>query len=241
MALVKVKARMSIQTRIARIGGLLLLLGLFGCSTLADLGIAVPYIGDPPLTAIEQLQEKPKGALVYLRGTVSNYAPFLAGGAYLLQDGSGKIWIRTNSNKLPRKGEEIVIKGKIDFEAIPQGSENVNEVYVVELEQMDAVAVNSVPTPSPSPEIKPSPSSEVKPPENNSPPVSTKPLDNPRQVTIPTANEPKTPENPPLTQITTPQPTNPPAEVIPPKPPAVVKPVKDPLDAFFLPHKQGEK
>lgn len=67
---------MSIQTRIAGIGSLLLLLGLFGCSTLADLGIAVPYIGDPPLTAIEQLQEKPKGTLVYLRGTVSNYAPF---------------------------------------------------------------------------------------------------------------------------------------------------------------------
>ncbi|MFN4850185.1 OB-fold nucleic acid binding domain protein, partial [Microcystis sp.] len=187
---------MSIQTRVGRIGSLLLLLGLFGCSTLADLGIAVPYIGDPPLTAIEQLQEKPKGALVYLRGTVSNYAPFLAGGAYLLQDGSGKIWIRTNSNKLPRQGEEIVIKGKIDFEVIPQGSQSVNELYVVELEQMDAVAVNSVPTPSPSPEIKPSPTSEVKPPENNSPPVSTKPLENPRQVTIPGAAETNPPETP---------------------------------------------
>jgi hypothetical protein len=31
------------------------------------------------------------------------------------------------------------------------------------------------------------------------------------------------------------------AEAIPPKPPAVVKPVPDPLDAFFLPHKQSEK
>lgn len=234
---------MSIQTRVGRIGSLLLLLGLFGCSTLADLGIAVPYIGDPPLTAIEQLQEKPKGALVYLRGTVSNYAPFLAGGAYLLQDGSGKIWIRTNSNKLPRQGEEIVIKGKIDFEAIPQGSQTVNEVYVVELEQMNAVAVNSVPTPSPSPEIKPSPTSEVKPPENNSPPVSTKPLENPRQVTIPTATATAT--KPPETPVVTPVKPNPPAqpvaEAIPPKPPAVVKPIPDPLDAFFLPHKQNEK
>ncbi len=219
---------MSIQTRIAGIGSLLLLLGLFGCSTLADLGIAVPYIGDPPLTAIEQLQEKPKGALVYLRGTVSNYAPFLAGGAYLLQDGSGKIWIRTNSNKLPRQGEEIVIKGKIDFEAIPQGSQSVNELYVLELEQMDGVAVNSVPTPSPSPEIKPSPTSEVKPPENNSPPVSTKPLENPRQVTIPSATATKPPETPVVTPVK-------------PNPPAVIKPVPDPLDAFFLPHKQSEK
>ena len=232
---------MSIQTRLGRISSLLLLLGLFGCSTLADLGIAVPYIGDPPLTAIEQLQEKPKGALVYLRGTVSNYAPFLAGGAYLLQDGSGKIWIRTNSNKLPRQGEEIVIKGKIDFEAIPQGSQTVNELYVVELEQMDAVAVNSLPTPSPSPEIKPSPTSEVKPPENNSPPVSTKPLENPRQVTIPSAAETKPPETPVVIPVKPNPPAQPVAEAIPPKPSAVVKPIPDPLDAFFLPHKQGEK
>ncbi|TRU85377.1 MAG: OB-fold nucleic acid binding domain protein [Microcystis novacekii Mn_MB_F_20050700_S1] len=226
---------MSIQTRVGRIGSLLLLLGLFGCSTLADLGIAVPYIGTPPLTAIEQLQEKPKGTLVYLRGTVSNYAPFLTGGAYLLQDGSGKIWIRTNSNKLPRQGQEIVIKGKIDFEAIPQGSQTVNEMYVLELEQMDAVAVNSVPTPSPT--------SEVKPPENNSPPVSTKPLENPRQVTIPSAAETKPPETPVVTPVKPNPPTQPVAEAIPPKPPTVIKPkpVQDPLDAFFLPHKQREK
>jgi len=189
---------MSIQTRVGRIGSLLLLLGLFGCSTLADLGIAVPYIGDPPLTAIEQLQEKPKGALVYLRGTV-------------------------------------------DFEVIPQGSQSVNELYVVELEQMDAVAVNSVPTPSPSPEIKPSPTSEVKPPENNSPPVSTKPLENPRQVTIPSAAETKPPATPVVTPVKPNPPAQPVAEAIPPKPPAVVKPIPDPLDAFFLPHKQSEK
>jgi hypothetical protein len=202
---------MSIQTRVGRIGSLLLLLGLFGCSTLADLGIAVPYIGDSSLTAIEQLQEKPKGALVYLRGTVSNYAPFLTGGAYLLQDGSGKIWIRTNSNKLPRQGEEIVIKGKIDFEAIPQGSQTVNEMYVLELEQMDAVAVNSVPTPSPT--------SEVKPPENNSPPVSTKPLENPRQVTIPSAAETKPPETPVVTPLNPIHPHNPSQKRFPPNPP----------------------
>lgn len=232
---------MSIQTRIGRIGSLLLLLGLFGCSTLADLGIAVPEIGSPTVTAIEQLQEKPKGALVYLRGKVSNYAPFLAGGAYLLQDASGKIWIRTNSNKLPRQGEEIVIKGKIDVETISQGSQTVNEVYVVELEQMDAVAVKPAATPSPSPEIKPSPTSEVKPPENNPPQVQTKPLENPRQVTVPPATETKPPETTPVTPIKPSQPAQPVAEVIPPKPPAVVKPVKDPLDAFFLPHKQGEK
>ncbi|MDY7050223.1 MAG: OB-fold nucleic acid binding domain protein, partial [Microcystis panniformis WG22] len=61
-----------------------------------------------------------------------------------------------------------------------------------------------------------------------SPPVSTKPLENPRQVTIPTATATKPPETPVLTPVK-------------PNPPAVIKPVPDSLDAFFLPHKQNEK
>ncbi|MFM7278311.1 MAG: OB-fold nucleic acid binding domain protein, partial [Microcystis aeruginosa] len=59
-------------------------------------------------------------------------------------------------------------------------------------------------------------------------PVSTKPLENPRQVTIPSAAETKPPETPVVTSVK-------------PNPPAVIKPVQDPLDAFFLPHKQNEK
>ena len=106
---------------------------------------------------------------------------------------------------------------------------------------MDAVAVNSVPTPSPSPELKPSPTSEVKPTEHNSPPVATKPRENPRQVTIPSAADTNPPEPPVVTPVKPTPPAQPVAEAIPPKPPAVVKPIPDPLDAFFLPHKQGEK
>jgi hypothetical protein len=76
---------------------------------------------------------------------------------------------------------------------------------------MDAVAVNSVPTPSPT--------SEVKPPENNSPPVSTKPLENPRQVTIPSAAETKPPETPVVTPLNPIHPHNPSQKRFPPNPP----------------------
>jgi hypothetical protein len=114
---------MSLRTRLALVGSSFLLAGLFGCSTLADLGFAVPYLGDPPVTSIEQLNNKPKGALVYLRGVVKDAAPFVNGGAYLLKDESGSIWIRTGSPRLPKTGMEIVIQGQIEFQAVPQGGD----------------------------------------------------------------------------------------------------------------------
>jgi hypothetical protein len=183
---------MSIKTRLAQVGRFVLLAGLFGCSTLADLGIAVPYLGDPPVTAIAHLAGKPKGALVYLRGVVEDQAPFLTGGAYRLQDESGTIWIRSNHSRLPQKGREIVVKGKIDLQNVPRGVQEESEVYVQELEQMEAVAVNASPTPTPA--LKPSP-----------------------------------------------QPSPVAAEIVPPQPPAATRPIADPLDTFFLPHKQGPK
>ncbi|MFN9736411.1 MAG: OB-fold nucleic acid binding domain protein, partial [Microcystis sp.] len=60
-------------------------------------------------------------------------------------------------------------------------------------------------------------------------------------VTIPGAAETKPPETPVVAPGRPNPPVQPVAEAIPPKPPAVVKPVRDPLDAFFLPHKQREK
>jgi hypothetical protein len=199
---------MSLRTRLALVGSSFLLAGLFGCSTLADLGFAVPYLGDPPVTSIEQLNGKPKGALVYLRGVVKDAAPFVNGGAYLLKDESGSIWIRTGSPRLPKTGTEIVIQGQIEFQTLPQGVPVENEVYVRELQQMEAVATRSV-----VPAIEPKP--------------TVSPL-------VP-AIEPK-PTVSPLVEGKPPQ-----VEVIPLQPPAVAKPARDSIDAFFLPHKQERK
>jgi hypothetical protein len=233
---------MSLRTRLTLVGGYFLLAGLFGCSTLADLGIAVPYVGDPPVTPIDLLDGKPRGALVYLRGVVGDTAPFLTGGAYLLKDASGSIWIRTDSPRLPKKGEEIVIQGKLDSESVPKGIQAGDEIYVRELQQMDAVATNS--TAFPPVEPKPAPVSEVKPspvPENQ--PVTTvKPSPAPegKPAVITEVKPSPVTETKPAPTVETPR-VSAVAEMIPPKPPAVSKPAIDPLDAFFLPHKQGRK
>ncbi|MEG3438218.1 hypothetical protein V0288_13900 [Pannus brasiliensis CCIBt3594] len=270
---------MSLRTRLALVGGSFLLAGLFGCSTLADLGIAVPVIGDPPMTTIDRLPEKPKGALVYLRGVVGDQAPFLNGGAYLLKDGSGAIWIRTNTLKMPKKGEEIVVKGQIEFENVPKGVQAGNEVYVRELEQLDARAIAPSPTPTseiqsqpqPSPvatrepEPKPSPVAVREPEPKPSPVAVREPEPKPSPVATrepepkpsPVATrEPEPKPSPVTTREPEPKPSpvatreldepnarviRPIVEVMPPKPPAAAKPVIDPLDSFFLPHKQGRK
>lgn len=118
---------------------LLLLSGLIGCSTLADLGIAVPYLGDPPVSNVNELNQKKRGAIVYLKGTVKKYAPFLNSGAYQFQDQTGTIWIRSNG-KPPQSGKEVVIKGKLDYQSVPIASQELGDFYVVELEQLELTA-----------------------------------------------------------------------------------------------------
>lgn len=118
---------------------LLLVGGLIGCSALAELGIAVPYLGDPPVISVNDLTDKKRGAIVYIKGIVKGYAPFLNSGAYQVQDQTGTIWIRTEG-KPPPSGKEVVIKGKLDYQSIAVGNQEVGEFYVVELEQLELTA-----------------------------------------------------------------------------------------------------
>lgn len=124
---------------------LLLVGGLIGCSALADLGIAVPYLGNPPLISVNDLTAQKRGAIVYIKGIVKGYAPFLNSGAYQVQDKTGTIWIRTEG-KPPPSGKEVVIKGKLDYQSIAVGNQELGEFYVVELEQLELTA--QIPTPT---------------------------------------------------------------------------------------------
>ncbi len=196
--------------------GLMLIIGgLLGCTTLADLGVAVPYIGDPPVIQIDGLAQKPKGALVYIQGKVTDYAPFLDGGAYLVQDSSGGVWIRTRG-KPPKPGQQILVKGKIEYKNINVANQDLGGVYVDEVEQLQATASKPQPSSlSPEPAVtkpQPSPSPE---------PVVTKPQSSP----LPVVSTP-----PSVTGQTGENPT-----------PAIKKPKPDAIDSFFLPHKQQQK
>jgi hypothetical protein len=70
---------------------------------------------------------------VYLKGKVSDRSPFLQGGAYQLDDRTGKIWIMT-ANNLPSLGTEIAIEGKVYYQSIPIENREWGELYIIQEE-----------------------------------------------------------------------------------------------------------
>lgn len=110
-----------------------LIVGLIGCTTLANLGKALPF-GDAP-TPIQEISQQEQNSTLYIRGQVKEQAPFLGSGAYQLQDRTGTVWVLTNES-LPRVGEQITIKGQIEYQSIPVGNQELGEFYVLELEKV---------------------------------------------------------------------------------------------------------
>lgn len=79
-----------------------------------------------------QTQNSPK---VNLQGRAIALAPFSQGGAYLLQDSTGEIWVTTQRD-LPAQGEEVAIAGQVEYRSIAVEGQEFGEVYVRELKQL---------------------------------------------------------------------------------------------------------
>lgn len=105
--------------------------GLVGCSTSGFLGIGgnVTKIGN-----IQQNQNN-GNSTVYLQGEVTTRAPFLGSGAYKLKDASGTIWVIANQT-LPNVGDQVLIKGQLQFQSIPVAGQELGEVYVQQEQQL---------------------------------------------------------------------------------------------------------
>lgn len=108
--------------------------GLVGCSQSGPLGFG--GIGGN-LTKIGNIQQNQNNAnaTVYLQGEVITRAPFLGSGAYKLKDATGTVWVIANPT-LPNVGDEVLIKGKVQFQSIPVGGQELGEVYVQEEQQL---------------------------------------------------------------------------------------------------------
>lgn len=132
---------MPLNVRVFQLGLLPLLLGgLIGCNQLANSGFAFPGRGNLPLTQIGELQQQQNGdSIVYLKGKVGRGAPFLGSGAYQLQDPTGTVWVLTDES-LPSQGDEVLIKGQVEYQSIPFGEQELGEFYLVELEQLERQA-----------------------------------------------------------------------------------------------------
>lgn len=109
------------------------------CGNIAQLGNNAIKISNRSVsvTKIGDIQPKPQtDTKIYLEGKVTTIAPFLTGGAYQLQDATGKIWVVTNQT-LPSVGDEVAIAGEVKFQSIPISGQDIGEAYVQEQEQLD--------------------------------------------------------------------------------------------------------
>jgi hypothetical protein len=112
--------------------------GLVGCGNSFPLGIGGININNPGVnvTKISDIPQKQNAfTTIYLKGQVASRAPFLASGAYKLQDATGTIWVITNQT-LPNVGDEVLIEGQLQFQSIPVGGQQLGEVYVQEQQQL---------------------------------------------------------------------------------------------------------
>lgn len=99
--------------------GIISLLSLFGCRTSS--------------ITVEDIAANQVGKTVSLQGRVVHVAPFLGNSAYQLEDSTGKIWVVTTQE--PPKPARVEIKGKIKYQSLPFGDQELGDFYLVELEQ----------------------------------------------------------------------------------------------------------
>ncbi|MCD8485168.1 MAG: hypothetical protein LRZ84_00025 [Desertifilum sp.] len=119
------------------VGGLLV--GLLGCSPVAQSGMNMNLLGMPAnVTNISELQGRSRsGATVYVRGKVVQQVPLLDARVYSIEDASGRINIWTQG-AMPQIGEEITVRGKLQFKSIAVEGQEIGEVYVEEMERLNS-------------------------------------------------------------------------------------------------------
>jgi hypothetical protein len=96
------------------------------------------------VAAIASLSDQAPGSSIHINGKVSQSAPFLDGGAYEIQDSTGKIWVVTQQ-PLPKAGTEVLILGELNFHDLRLGANDFGEVFVTEIAALDPATTRSVP------------------------------------------------------------------------------------------------
>ena len=128
---------MLLKQRLIKLGIIpLMMFTLMGCNS----GIAIPILGIRPVNQIRNLHKHGKNNhQVYVQGKVSQQAPFLGSGAYQLQDKTGTIWVVTE-RELPQIGEQVFLKGNLQYQSIPINGQELGEFYLLELEQLQSAS-----------------------------------------------------------------------------------------------------
>ena len=107
-------------------------LNLVGCDFLASVNL---WHSTKPIP-INAVASKNKNRPIYIKGKVIKLAPLLGSNAYQIQDNTGKMWVVT-TEKFPSVGQDIFIKCNIKFKTLSLGNQEIDELYLVELERLD--------------------------------------------------------------------------------------------------------
>lgn len=83
------------------------------------------------VTPIRELKPESDKATVYIQGKVNSSVPLVKQHVYEINDSTGKIWVLTKQTGW-KEGEEVVVKGKINYQSIPLAGKEFGEIYLEE-------------------------------------------------------------------------------------------------------------
>lgn len=86
--------------------------------------------------SLRDISSKKVGKTVYLTGEVVHLAPLVDRTAYQIEDTTATAWIVT-ATEPPIQGQQINIKGKIQYQSLPLADRELGNFYVVELERLN--------------------------------------------------------------------------------------------------------
>ena len=105
---------------------------LISCNSL----ISSDLLTSKAIIPINAIAEQSKTETIYVTGKVTKVAPLLGNNAYQVQDSTGTIWVITTAH-LPSVGQNILIKCHIKSQSLSLISQELEELYLVELEQLE--------------------------------------------------------------------------------------------------------
>lgn len=111
--------------------GLLLLVDLGGCETLASLEAPVPHLSSGMVnrTPIRDIKSGTVKQSVHISGKVGTIAPLVGGSAYEVEDGTDKIWVMTKT-AAPEVGQTVTVKGQPRFQQLRWEGLDRGSVYL---------------------------------------------------------------------------------------------------------------
>jgi uncharacterized protein YdeI (BOF family) len=108
------------------------LFGLSSCGYSEQSGLnGVNFSIGVNVTPIRELKSQEEKPTVYIQGKVNSSVPLVKQQVYQINDSTGKIWVLTNQTGW-KEGQQVVVKGKVNYQSIPLGGKEFGEIYLEE-------------------------------------------------------------------------------------------------------------